>query len=64
MGILKTIVIFKGKPMSSIPENFGKPRTVGIDFGYKYMDLYDNGFYEVYIDGCFYPYVGKYQIIV
>lgn len=62
--------MFKGKPLADAPKTYNNPKVISHSIGDNYnssiMTLYtakDNTLrYEIYRDGCFWPYYGKITI--
>ena len=63
--------LYKGKPLGEVPKTYKKINVVSHNIGNLYnsslLTIYqakDKTFrYEIYRDGCFYPYYGKLEYI-
>lgn len=59
-------IMYNGKPLSDCPASYEKVgligHSIGNNYNPSYMTVYKtrSGYaYEIYRDGCFYPYYGK-----
>jgi len=67
----KTALMYKGKPLADPPKTYKKIEPIwhslGSDYNSDLLVLYlarDKTFrYEIYRDGCFYPYYGRIEFI-
>ena len=67
----KKAILYTGRPLPDVPKTYKKVKVISHNIGNNYnsslLTIYkaqDGSFrYEIYQDGCFYPFYGKMEFI-